>query len=144
MVNKTIVSRFTGDLPLDEGACRKIADGPLYPAGEVLALLDREREQAIELWTRKCKSDVQKYGLNLDDLYGLLDEALRNGSYRGSEWCVQRPNGPWAACDAYRLFRNEWIENARKFMKMEYYLKFAMARSGQLLLLVSCHLSEDR
>lgn len=144
MVNKTIVSGFTGDLPLDEGACRKIAGGPLYPAGEVLALLAREREQAIELWTRKCKSDVQKYGLNLDDLHGLLDEAVGNGNYRGSEWCVQRPNGPWAACDVYRLFRNEWIEYAHKFMKMEYYLKFAMARSGQLLLLVSCHLSEDR
>lgn len=95
MVNKTIVSRFTGDLPLDEGASRSIAGGPLYPAGEVLALLAREREQAIQLWTRKCKSDVQKYGFDLEDLYGLLDESLRNGSYMGAEWCVQRPNGPW-------------------------------------------------
>jgi hypothetical protein len=129
---------------LGEGENRKIAGGPLYPAQEVLALLTREQERAIVLWTRKCKSDVQKYELNLDELYVFLAEALRNGSYRGSEWCVQCPNGPWAACDVYSLVRNEWIKNAHKFMKMEYYLKFAVARSGQLLLLVSCHLSEDR
>lgn len=144
MVNNRIVSRFTGDPPANDGDCRQIADGPLYPAAEVLTLLGKERENALSLWTRKCKSDAQKYGLDLEDLSDLLTEALRDGYYKGSEWCVQRPNGPWAACDVYCLNRSEWIENAHKYMKMEYYLKFAMARSGLLLLLVSCHLSEHR
>ena len=128
---------------MGKGADRKIAGGPLYPTGEVLALLEREQEQGIRLWTRKCTSDAQKYELDLQDLSVLLEEAVCHGRFKGSEWCEQRPSGPWAACDAYQLFRDEWIENARKSMRVEYYLKFAMARTGQLLLLVSCHLSED-
>jgi len=55
MVSKTIVSRFTGDLPLDEGVCRKIAGGPLYPANEVLALLTESGAQAVRAWTNKCQ-----------------------------------------------------------------------------------------
>jgi hypothetical protein len=130
MVKTIIVSRYTSDLPLGKGANRKIAGGPLYPAGEILALLKSAQERAVTLWTRKCKSDAQKYGLDLQDLSVLLEEAVRHGRFKGSEWCEQRPSGPWAACDAYQLFRNEWIENARKSMRMEYYLKFAMARTG--------------
>jgi hypothetical protein len=41
MVNRSIVSRVTGDLPLAEGASRKIPGGALYPAAEVLALLQQ-------------------------------------------------------------------------------------------------------
>ncbi|WP_173865186.1 hypothetical protein [Thiohalocapsa sp. ML1] len=143
MVNRTIVSRFAGDLPLAEGAPRKIPGGPLYPAAEVLALLEREREQGIQPWTRKCKSDAQRFGLDLHDLCVLLEQALRSGRFRDSEWCQQGSDGPWAACDAYQLLRQEWIENAHKHMTVEYYLKFALARTGRVLLLVSCHLSEN-
>ncbi|MCF7990496.1 MAG: hypothetical protein K9M02_08645 [Thiohalocapsa sp.] len=121
-----------------------MAGGPLYPVDEVLALLKGAQGQAINLWTRKCILDAQKYGLDLQDLAVLLEEAVQHGRFRGSEWCVQKPRGPWAACDAYQLFRSEWIANARRSMRVEYYLKFSMAQTGQLLLLVSCHLSEDR
>jgi hypothetical protein len=144
MVNKTIVSRFTGDLPLDEGACRKIADGPLYPAGEVLALLAESGVQAVRAWTNKCQRDMQKWSLDTDDLCKLMEIALRSGRFRGAEWCVQRPNGPWAACDAYSPVRREWIAYARREMDMEYYIKFAIAKTGKLLLVVSCHPPEDR
>ncbi len=144
MVTKTIVSRFTGDLPLDEGACRKIAGGRLYPVAEVQALLTGLGAQAVRAWTNKCQRDMQKWSLDTDDLCELLQIALRSGRFRGAEWCVQHPNGPWAACDAYSLVRREWIANARKEMDMEYYLKFAIAKTGKLLLVVSCHPSEDR
>jgi hypothetical protein len=123
---------------------RKIPGGPLYPAAEVLALLEQEREQGIQLWTRKCTSDAQRLGLDLEDLRALLEQALGSGHFKGSEGCRQGANGPWAACDAYQLLRNEWIDNAHKDMTVEYYLKFAVARTGRVLLLVSCHLSENR
>lgn len=144
MVNKTIVSRFTGDLPLDEGACRQIAGGPLYPAGEVLTLLAESGAQAVRAWTNKCQKDMQKWSLDTDDLCELMELAVRSGRFRGAEWCVQRPNGPWAACDAYSLVRREWIAYARREMDMEYYIKFAIAKTGRLLLVVSCHPPEDR
>lgn len=144
MVNKTIVSRFTGDLPHDEGACRKIADGPLYPADEVLALLAEAGVQAVRSWTNKCQRDMQKWSLDTDDLCELIEIALRSGRFLGAEWCVQHPNGPWAACDAYSLVRREWIAYARREMDMEYYIKFAIAKTGKLLLVVSCHPPEDR
>lgn len=144
MVNKTIVSRFTGNFPLDEGAPRKIAEGPLYPATEVLALLAESGAQAVSAWTRKCQSDMQKWSLDTDDLCELMEIALRSGHFRGAEWCVQRPNGPWAACDAYSLVRREWVAHARREIDMEYYIKFAIAKTGKVLLVVSCHPSENR
>ncbi|MYA66563.1 MAG: hypothetical protein F4X09_04575 [Gammaproteobacteria bacterium] len=67
--------------------------------------------------------------------------AVSNGQFRGAEWCVQRDEGPWAACDAYTVIRQEWIAKAQKEMPFEYYVKFAIARTGSKVLLASCHLS---
>ena len=144
MVNRKIVSRFTGDLPLGDGECRKIAGGPLYSTDEVLVLLAGSGAQAVRAWTNRSQNDMQKWSLDTDDLCELLELAVRSGRFRGAEWCVQRPNGPWAACDAYSLMRREWIANARREMDMEYYIKFAIAKTGKLLLVVSCHPPEDR
>jgi len=144
MVNNTIVSRFTGDLPLGEGESRKIPGGPLYPAGEVLALLAGSGIQAVRAWTRKCAEDLQKWELDADDLRELIETALRSGRFRGAEWCVQQPNGPWAACDAYVVVRPEWVQYAHREMDIEYYIKFAMSRTGTVLLVVSCHPPEER
>lgn len=58
MVTKTIVSRFIGDLPLDEAGGRKIAAGPLYPVAEVQALLAGLGAQAVSAWTKKFLSDM--------------------------------------------------------------------------------------
>lgn len=98
--------------------------------------------QCINAWTKKCSADIQKLALDAGDLYGLLREAFSKGHFLGSEWCQQRPGGPWAACDAYKLFRREWVAAAHRDMDMEYYLKFAIGMTGAILLLVSCHLSE--
>lgn len=76
MVNATIVSRFIGDPPLDEGACRKIEDGPLYPPDEVLALLAESGAHAVHAWTKKCQSDMQKWSLDTDDLCELMEIAV--------------------------------------------------------------------
>jgi hypothetical protein len=144
MVNTKIGSRFTGSLPVEKGADRTIPGGPLYPAHEILELLASGGSQVITTWTQKCVADVQKWSLDTDDLFQLLELAVRNGRFRGAEWCAQKPNGPWAACDAYSVIRMEWIATAHKEMNMEYYIKFAIGKTGKILLLVSCHPSENR
>ena len=42
-------------------------------------------------------------------------------------------------CDAYKVTQYEWIENAGKDMPVSYYLKFAISKTGQLLLMASNH-----
>lgn len=136
------VSAYQGQPPLDVGDKRiYIADGPLYPVAEVLQLLDAG-DNKTTLWTRKCIQDVARLGYEIADVRQLLRQAITEGDYLNSEWCVQRPTGPWAACDGYRLLRREWVEYAHKEMRFEYYVKFAVGKTGQLLLLVSCHMSQ--
>jgi hypothetical protein len=112
----------------------------LYPAAEVLELLEAG-ESAVRVWTRKCIADVQQLALDADELVTLLREAVVGGRFTGAQWCRQDPSGPWAACDAYALTRREWMRVAGRELSVNYYLKFAMAKTGTLLLLVSCHLS---
>ncbi|MCP4701743.1 MAG: hypothetical protein GY862_33525 [Gammaproteobacteria bacterium] len=70
---------------------------------------------------------------------GTLLQGLKNRDYRNSEWCE---NGKgWAACDAYALICDEYIEHVNKIFRMEYFFKFAIGKSGVLLLIVSFHLS---
>ncbi len=141
MVTTRIVSRFSGPPSPDAALGRKISGGPLYEADEVLQLLAKAGGAAVQAWSRDCIRDVQKLELDGDDLAGLIGEAVRCGRFLGAEWCVQKPDGPWAACDAYSLRRSEWIEAAGKQMVAEYYIKFAIGKTGLLLLLASCHLS---
>jgi hypothetical protein len=143
MVNTTILSRYTGELPINDGDDRKISGGPLYPIQDVLPIL-ATGEGAVRAWTEKCIRDMQKWTLEADDLCELIETALKTGRFLGAEWCVQKPNGPWAACDAYRLVRSEWIPNAHRYMDIAYYIKFAVSKTERVLLVVSCHLSEDR
>jgi hypothetical protein len=94
--------------------------------------------------TERCRKDVQTMGFDIDDVKQLVCAALSSGSYLKSEWCIVGQTDKaisWAACDSYRLFRNEWVEYAHKEMRYEYYVKFAIGKTGKLLLLVSCHLS---
>lgn len=142
MVSGRVVSLFTGELPASPD--RGIPHGPLYPAAEVLKLLKDCGIRGIQVWTRKCAADLQKLMLDADDLADLLRESVLGGRFIGSEWCQQTPDGPWAACDAYALSRREWVAVAHRKMPMEYYLKFAIGKTGKILLLISCHLSEER
>lgn len=116
---------------------RKIPGGPKYSVGEVLPLL---KALAIRVWTVKCTLDIAKLGLELHEVADIVIEAIQNGKFKGSEWCSQNPDGPEAICDAYVLVRSEWNHAAKKNIKCEYYVKFAIGRSGKILLLVSCHI----
>lgn len=143
MVNNAInVSAYEGQPPTEVGNKRsRISDGPLYDVKEVFALLTQGDDQT-HLWTRKCVQDVQALAFDIADVRELLKQALTTGHYINSEWCVQKPTGPWAACDSYRLSRQEWNDAAYKDLPCEYYVKFAIGKTGRLLLLVSCHLSQ--
>lgn len=139
MVNNINVSRYQGQIPSGSKADLAISDMPLYPAEEVMVLLEQRGEEAIKAWTNKCIRDVQSLGWDNSDLLELIRQALQGGRYLNSQWCMQKPGGPWAACDSYHLRRSEWIEAAHKNMQCEYYIKYAIGKTGQLLLLASCH-----
>lgn len=140
MVSVKVVSRYTGTPPRD-GEARAISGGPLYPVEEVLGLLKNAGGGAVCPWTRKCIADLQQLALDGSDLVLLLRETFTKGRFLGAEWCQQKPDGPWAASDAYVLTRQEWVPTANRNIAMAYYLKFAIGKSGVILLLVSCHLS---
>lgn len=139
MVNDKVVSRFSGAPTRENGGI--IGKEPLYPPDEVLDLLDRRSIGAITLWTNDCQKDVQNLELDHDGVIKLIRNALRSGRFLNSQWCQQKPGGPWAACDAYTVTQAEWIEAAFKSLDIQYYVKFALNKSGKLLLVVSCHTS---
>ena len=141
MVSNTIASRVQSGMAPPGGNARKIAGGPLYKTGEVLELLTDVEGKPVIAWTRKCVEDAISLRFDQEDLRELLRLAIHAGRFRGTEWCIQRDGGPWAACDAYSVTRQEWIARARKELTIEYFLKFAISRSGKKILLASCHLS---
>ena len=143
-MDTTVVSQYIGKGPPRPGSgeSRKIPGGPLYKAMDVLNLLHPDFP-AVELWTQKCQRDFRKWNLEDEDVYGLVKIALRSDQFLGSEWCLQGFNGPWAACDAY-LVKRKRLPRAVARIGMKFYVKFAIARKGRKLWLVSCHPSEQR
>jgi hypothetical protein len=136
--NRVNVSRYKGAPPSDSrtGFNRKIVGGPLYPASEVTALAE---QGSLNFWTRGALEDAQKWKIDAIDASSLLRLALKSGRFLGAEWCEQKPSGPWAACDAYTITRQEWNQAAHKHIDCTYYLKFAISKTGQVLLMASNH-----
>lgn len=144
MVNNQLnLSAYEGVPPSDDQASRTIMGGPLYDMAAMLLVL-AQGESAIVPWTRKCISDLKKYEMAHDDVVDLIRTALARGNFKGSEWCVNKPGGHWAACDSYQVFIKQWVAAAHKDMVFEYYVKFAIGKTGKVVLTISCHLSEDR
>lgn len=133
MVNFLVVSEYSGGPT--PGDRVKIGGGPLYLLDRIQALVS-ESERVV-LWTTKCRRDVPNLGWDENDVAGLI-RSLTPGDYKDSEWC-DNGKGAWAACDAYTIRRREWVEAAHKEMTVEYFLKFAIGKTGALVLMVSCH-----
>lgn len=132
------ISRFPEPVPeaaINSGD-RVIASAPIYDPDEVLALV---RAESARFWTRRAGRDAAKWSLDISDVSELIAAAIRGGRFLRAEWCQQRPDGPWAACDSWTVTRSEWIEYAGKFIDTTYYLKFAISRTGTVLLIVSNH-----
>ncbi len=136
--NRRNVGKWDDAPPPDEGADQKIAGGPLYSPDELEPLLLGGH---LLLWTRKCIADAAKLDLDEVAAGALIWEAVTEGRYHCSEWCGQKPGGPVAACDAYVLYRKEWNEAARRDLDCEYFVKFAIGKTGKVVLTISCHTS---
>jgi hypothetical protein len=136
MVSSIILSRYREGLDPDFVGRQKIAGGPLYSSVDVLPLLKTE---LINAWTNKCIKDLQKWSLDTEDIVELIKLAVTNGRYKNSEWCQQKPNGAWAACDAYTVIEERWNENTKQYQDTEFYLKFAIGKLGNVILTISCH-----
>jgi len=132
------VSRFPGPLP-DEvaaGGDRSIGAALIYDTAEILALAEAEN---VQLWSNGARRDAAKWSLDIPDLSRLIVAALQRGRFLGVEWCESRRGGPWAACEAWVITQREWVETAGKYMGLTYYLKFAISRTGNILLMASNH-----
>jgi hypothetical protein len=139
MVRKIVLSEYSSDPPDGSGRVKiPTKDGqPLYSLERVQALV--KDEQRLSLWTRKCVQDVHNlFDSDLERVAELI-QGLRKDDYIDSEWCGNG-KGAWAACDAYRIRRLETIPVTGKSRTVEYFVKFAVNKIGQLVLLVSCHL----
>lgn len=136
MISKTAnVSAYEGTPP-DDDEDRSIPGGPLYDTEAVLALTTKDE---LDFWSKGAIGDAEKWSLDVSDVCRLVELAIRQGSYLGAQWCVQKPNGPWAACDAYKVTREEWLEAVQGTRPVTYYLKFCIAKTGTVLFSVSNH-----
>jgi hypothetical protein len=133
MVSFKIISEYSGGP--DPGDRVKIGIVPLYPLDRVRALASDPKQ--VRLWTRKIAKDVLNLNWSEVDVAELLAE-LQPHQYIDSEWCTNG-SGAWAACDAYAVQRREWVSTVNKEMNMEYFVKFAIGKTGALVLVVSCH-----
>ena len=77
----------------------------------------------------------------MGDVADLLTEALTHGQYLDSEWCLLGSNNCWAACDSYTVVRSEFVQHSHAAVSVKYFIKFAVGKTGKVLLLVSSHLS---
>ena len=139
MVRKFVLSEYSSDPPDQLGRVKIATQGgqPLYSLERVKALA--EDENRLQLLTRKCQQDVHKlFDSDLERVAKLI-QALRADGYIDSEWC-ENGKGSWVACDAYRVRRQETASSTGKSVNVEYFVKFAVGKTGQLVLLVSCHL----
>lgn len=138
MVKRIVLSEYSSDLPNEPGRV-KIAtrDGqPLYSLERVQALVADEAR--LELWTRKCRRNVRElFDSDLERVAELI-QALRKDDYIDSEWCEDGSEA-WAACDAYSVRRRETAPATGSPVTVTYFVKFAVGKTGQLVLLVSCH-----
>jgi hypothetical protein len=134
MVTFSVISEYSGGP--DPGDRVKIDGGPLYPLDRVQALA--ALPDGVKLLTTKCRQDAQNLGFDEDDVAKLL-LSLEAEDYKNSEWC-DNGKGFWAACDAYTIKRKERVETAHKELTVSYFLKFAIGKTGTLVLMLSCHL----
>lgn len=140
MVRVRNVGQHDG-VPPAEGGNRAIETRQrLYGLDAIELLLGSSGENRIRPVTRKAREELEKLGWDHSDLFEVIGQVLALGEYIGSEWCALNDTGSWAACDAYRYRRVERVPAGME-MLCEYYFKWAIGRQGDLLLLVSCHLS---
>jgi hypothetical protein len=137
MVKIIILSEYSLNPPKELGNGRiKVANGPLYDLKRVQTLV--QKKDSFKEWTEKCIKDVYKwFDADMERVIPLIT-CLRTNDYIDSEWC-ENGKGAIAACDAYSVRLIEKAPATGQPLQMEYFLKFAISKTGTVLLLVSCH-----
>jgi len=138
MVSKRLnVSAYDGMPPSDDTVEDRLIQGdiPLYLPEEIV---EAAQTKTIP-WTKKSISNIKSLELELEEVVNLVVKAVTTGRYLKSVWCTNHTKGSWAACDSYVVSDKYWNANAQKELDCEYYLKFALGKSGSLVLVVSCH-----
>jgi len=137
MVNIAVLSEYSHNPPTSLGRV-KIGNGPLYKLARVKTIA--RDSGALKLVTRNCRKEFGK--LFEHDYVALtcLIQSLSDSDYLHSEWCESSPIAV-VACDAYRAYRIDTAPVTGKVMNMEYFVKFAIGQSGDLIFIVSLHLS---
>jgi len=136
MVKMVVVSEYSLNPPEDGQGRVKIANGPLYALKRVQTLACEENQ--LLTWTEKCRKDVREWFDDDLERVGDLILSLRLEDYIDSEWC-ENGKGAWAACDAYSISMVETAPATGRPVRMEYFVKFAVSKTGALVLIVSCH-----
>jgi hypothetical protein len=137
MVTFNVLSEYSQDPPTEFGRS-KISVGPLYDLARVQALA--EDEDKLLALTKKCRNDVDKFFAGDYAEVAELIKSLKDHDYIDSEWC-ESGSGGIAACDAYKVRRVEEVPGTGKRETFAYFLKFAIGKAGNLVLVVSCHTS---
>lgn len=137
MVKIVVVSEYSSSPPEVLGTGRiKIEGGPCYGLARVQALIQDENQ--LKAWTEKCRKDVHKwFDADLQRVADLIG-SLKELDYIDSEWC-ENGKSAIAACDAYSVRRVETAPATGQTLRMEYFLKFAVSKTGTVVLMVSCH-----
>jgi hypothetical protein len=134
MVNFFVVSEYILTTP-SKGGGEKIPNGPLYELNRVHSIIDLGT--GLTLWTKGAVSNVRDLGWDNSDVIKLILR-LRGKHYIDSEWC-DNGKGALAACDAYSIKIEEWNVVTQKNMLIEYYIKFAINKLGNMIMTISCH-----
>ncbi len=134
MVNFLVVSEYILTTP-SKGGGEKIANGPLYELNRVHSIIDSGI--GLTLWTKRSVSNVRDLGWDNTDVIKLI-LMLRGKHYIDSEWC-DNGKGALAACDAYSIKIEEWNAVTQKNRLIEYYVKFAINKLGNMVMTISCH-----
>lgn len=146
MVNRYIVSKYVDAPPTEAvlaSGSRRINKKYLYDIADIRKLASTpDTDESVLAWTAGAKADISGLLWDMEDVKELILHALDHGRRLKPEWCVQSPDGPLAACDVFIVSRHEVgkRDNVRRIM--QYYLKFAVSKTGRLLLIASCHTTE--
>ncbi|TMM46087.1 hypothetical protein FCS21_07185 [Colwellia ponticola] len=145
MVSNLNLSLYSGSPPQNSDGNLKISNGPLYSKESVMKILTELGADSINVVTRKASRHIQKYDLDIDDgVLKLLKMALNSGKYLNSQWCEHGKGSTWSACDAYSVIENKWYETMHDYLETKWYIKFAIGKTGKLILIVSCHTSDEQ
>lgn len=145
MVSSLNLSLYSGSPPQNSDGDLKISDGPLYCKESIMKILNDLGADSINLATKKAIRDIKKHDLDVDDgVLKLLILALKTGKYLNSQWCELSRRGTWSACDGYSVVESKWNQYMYKNLETKWYIKFAIGKTGKLILIVSCHSSDEQ